>query len=575
MNAIFMDYDRIPVPKLPNLHPTGRCRHPFFERVERRRFWGEEAEGVDEPVPFNELTMCELSATIRDKPNWWEKYKDPAIRAKWKEEAATQTGSYECRLLQEDEINYVLDELEGYAAVRDPETGIEASCYRRIWQSDSLIESSLRESLISSVAPLENVPDAEKDWHPRANGQVLDLVHPSLYCIIYGRTLVRNTDGSAIPVQCDISEEDEPIHDYTVSKHFSWLPTDFLISPDGKSAKSLGYINNIHPQNNAGLHAAIETLVARFTPLWSRVLVESKEDYKLPLRTRTRYHWEPSDCAYYQAQPVREDATDKDYEAQDEAWKAIRVLQYPRLLGAYELGALGFPKPMDLTGKKLQVIVKLANILLTPEKPVYGGGSWHVEGMRNECIVSTGIYYYDQENITQSKLSFCTSVAAPADYGQDDGDGTKAVWGLDRDEPLNQIIGEVLTKAGRCIAFPNLYQHCVSPFSLLDPSKSGYRKIVALFLVDPELKNPRPSTTTVPPQGRDWWFQELLGLAEEGNNRLGLLPTELLGLIVDFMDLMTRKEAEEVRLQLMDERTVFIRENSENMFDTPFNMCEH
>ncbi len=56
---------------------------------------------------------------------------------------------------------------------------------------------------------------------------------------------------------------------------------------------------------------------------------------------------------------------------------------------------------------------------------------------------------------------------------------------------------------------------------------------------------------------------------------MGLLPTELLDLIVDFMGLMTRKEAEEVRLQLMDERTVFVRENSENMFDTPFNMCEH
>jgi hypothetical protein len=28
-----------------------------------------------------------------------------------------------------------------------------------------------------------------------------------------------------------------------------------------------------------------------------------------------------------------------------------------------------------------QVIFKLANIQLTPEKPSYNGGSWHVEGM--------------------------------------------------------------------------------------------------------------------------------------------------------------------------------------------------
>lgn len=39
---------------------------------------------------------------------------------------------------------------------------------------------------------------------------------------------------------------------------------------------------------------------------------------------------------------------------------------------------------LDLAGefgtRGLQVIVKLANIELTPEKPNYAGGSWHVEG---------------------------------------------------------------------------------------------------------------------------------------------------------------------------------------------------
>jgi hypothetical protein len=42
-------------------------------------------------------------------------------------------------------------------------------------------------------------------------------------------------------------------------------------------------------------------------------------------------------------------------------------------------------KPMydlreQFSGKGLQVIVKLANIHLTPEKPDYEGGTWHVEG---------------------------------------------------------------------------------------------------------------------------------------------------------------------------------------------------
>ena len=34
--------------------------------------------------------------------------------------------------------------------------------------------------------------------------------------------------------------------------------------------------------------------------------------------------------------------------------------------------------------RRLQIIVKLANIHLTPEKPRYEGGSWHVEGQLNE-----------------------------------------------------------------------------------------------------------------------------------------------------------------------------------------------
>lgn len=34
----------------------------------------------------------------------------------------------------------------------------------------------------------------------------------------------------------------------------------------------------------------------------------------------------------------------------------------------------------DYSQRGLQIIVKLANIELTPEKPTYEGGTWHVEG---------------------------------------------------------------------------------------------------------------------------------------------------------------------------------------------------
>ena len=66
-------------------------------------------------------------------------------------------------------------------------------------------------------------------------------------------------------------------------------------------------------------------------------------------------------------------------------------------------------KTVSLNGKTIQCIVKLANIVLTPENPEYPGGKWHVEGqplplslfescaerllgMLNERIVSSFIY---------------------------------------------------------------------------------------------------------------------------------------------------------------------------------------
>ena len=36
------------------------------------------------------MRMCALSNAIREKSNWWEKIKDPALVEKWKQEALDQ-----------------------------------------------------------------------------------------------------------------------------------------------------------------------------------------------------------------------------------------------------------------------------------------------------------------------------------------------------------------------------------------------------------------------------------------------------------------------------------------------------
>ncbi|MEU1321082.1 DUF4246 family protein [Streptomyces tibetensis] len=192
---------------------------------------------------------------------------------------------------------------------------------------------------------------------------------------------------------------------------------------------------------------------------------------------------------------------------------------------------------------RLQVIVKLATIHLTPDKPEYPGGSWHVEGMLNERIVSTGIYYWDSENITESRLSFRAALDDP-DYQQNDDNGLREVYGLEDEDALNQMLGSASTPAGRCLAFPNILQHRVSSFRLMDPTHPGYRKILAFFLVDPS--ETIVSTSDVPPQ-QPW----------------------------SDASTMTLEQARSYREQLMRERTFFVDEHNEQLYEREFSLCEH
>lgn len=63
----------------------------------------------------------------------------------------------------------------------------------------------------------------------------------------------------------------------------------------------------------------------------------------------------------------------------------------------------------DFRDEGLQVIIKLSSIELTPEKPTYEGGNWHIEGLLNEHIAATALYYYDVDNVTESRISFRTA----------------------------------------------------------------------------------------------------------------------------------------------------------------------
>ena len=133
-----------------------------------------------------------------------------------------------------------------------------------------------------------------------------------------------------------------------------------------------------------------------------------------------------------------------------------------------------------------------------------------------------------------------------------------------------QDIGRILTREGRLLAFPNVVQHRVSSFRLADHTRTGHRKILALFLVDPHIRI--LSTANVPPQQRSWWAEKV---RETG--RLGEIPTEVVDSVIENVSdfPISLEEAKEIRLRLMDERKAFVKDVDQHLEETVFAFCEH
>jgi hypothetical protein len=473
--------------------------------------------------------MMQCSAHIRAKPEWFEKMNDADVVARWTQEAVDQG-------LTEAQVRYVLAELVHYAALRDARTGVEVSSVDGVWQSDALIDEELRSRLREAVRVLEQVPEAERDWHPGSDGQVLDLVHPSLFC------LVREVSGAPERVWQNPTNR---YSKYEFSEKFQWLPTDVDVREDG-DVVFRSYVNNVHPENHHALNSVLPDVFARMRPLLENVLTDLRHP-RAPRIEADPYGWYDSKPEYPDKDSYSEDEAYKEAlraweEAHDDWWENRR----PVVPDAPVFTPPESPDEstrVDLRGRGLQVIVKLATIHLTPENPEYAGGSWHVEGMLNERIVSTGIYYWDSENITESRLSFRAALDDP-NYEQNDDNGLREVYGLEDEDALNQLLGSTSTPAGRCLAFPNILQHRVGSFRLADPTRPGHRKVVAFFLVDPSEKI--VSTSDVPPQ--QLWAST---------------------------STMTLEQAKEYREQLMRERKFFVDEHNEQLYEREFSLCEH
>ena len=164
-------------------------------------------------------------------------------------------------------------------------------------------------------------------------------------------------------------------------------------------------------------------------------------------------------------------------------------------------------------------------------------------------------------------------------YEQDEKDWLTDIFGCQNENGAVQYVGSVETCEGRLITFPNILQHRVSPFKLADPAKPGHRKIVALFLVDPNIKI--TSTAHVPCQQQEWWWETVMASPVQisgipkPHSGFSKIPVEVRDFILEGVDFpVSLAEAKALRLELMEERKSFtISHGNENAIR--FSLCEH
>jgi len=121
-------------------------------------------------------------------------------------------------------------------------------------KSDSAVSAELKTALQDAVKIFEDkIPERLKDWHPGSDEKVWDLVHPSLFPLIYGRTRIlangetttledcieRSGQGeiAEVPPEEEMTEGRTSRHSSyvpqkTFSAKFQWLPCEVDISSE-------------------------------------------------------------------------------------------------------------------------------------------------------------------------------------------------------------------------------------------------------------------------------------------------------------------------------------------------------
>ena len=332
--------------------------------------------------------------------------------------------------------------------------------------SDDQVDRALVDRLRAGVQRL--IDEEPVDYHPGSGTRVRDLVHPSLYPYIAGRsTLLRPMPETPPPSFDRFGRSFE-------GSIYQWLPTPFHVGADGQV--TIEYpINNLDRARHPGLYQDLAALFATALPL-----IESVVGYV----DHTKFFTDATDDIEHEGElPQKSDTTSKPVPSTSLRERSLLVI--PKIV-EYRLGA----------GESHE-------------------GVWHVEGMSHEHIVATCVYILDRDAALEGgELRFKRAYTVE--------EAGRLFWNIDQCRPraIDRMVaegtvpvGSLATPAGRLLVFPNSHIHKLSTLSLADGASEGRRRVIVFWLVDPSVQI--PSTAEVPLQQGTISHEEALAIRLE------------------------------------------------------------
>ncbi|KAK2037381.1 hypothetical protein LZ31DRAFT_509798 [Colletotrichum somersetense] len=558
---------------------------------------------INWPHTIRERCMVAFLEEVTLAKDWPSKVFDNDEIARWKADLFARDWEKSSNIqygdFTETMFRYCMDELREKAKLYQ-ETGIVTVLDINLYlaRSDRAISQDLLQSLKEATGALESTRTCtEKYNHGDSIGTTVDIIDPDLYALFYGHSKALSDKeiglqncaehsgmGILIP---EPSESDRKgklkrpfdpdaqhiMIDYSAKSQ--WLPCNVQF-PDGNNARITSYVNNLHPRDHADVYSLLEKVITQAMPLW-RLVYDGVYERDEPLQMRINYSgsgWKYKDGPPEDLRQLMQDYYDKlvPEDEWQERYLAVtdaelgKVLDKPepsfgpewrdndRKSSRQRTSKITADKNRDMSN--LQVIVKLSALHLTPESPICGtDNEWTLDGVPNDHICATVVYVFDNDNVTDAKISF-RSRFERSSLQIEDLVPAEEIYGFVNNGPSVQEIGTVTLREGSMLAYPNVLQHRWSSTRLKDPTKPGHRKVLTLHVVDPRVKI--LSTANVPPQQADWWLRELSNKVRQFNR----LPNEVVDMVLDGVVECPFPMKEAIRLKSMavEERNCIARQ---------------